>query len=221
MRLFAVLLLLTNVLLVAWAHGHLGMTEAPVSEPQRMAAQVAPDKMRVVSKDEADKLAQNAKAAARRLCMEWGPFGQADAERAQGMIEPFNLGSRLSVKRVEETAGFWVFFPPQGNKANADKKVDEIKKLGVSDYFVVTEDGANKFAVSLGVFRTEEAANKYLTDLSAKGIKTAKVGAKATQVQKTVFAMRELDSNNVSRLESLKADFPAAELKTCAETAKG
>jgi hypothetical protein len=197
MRLFAVLLLLTNVLLVAWAHGHLGMTEAPVSEPQRMAAQVAPDKMRVVSKDE------------------------ADAERAQGMIEPFNLGSRLSVKRVEETAGFWVFFPPQGNKANADKKVDEIKKLGVSDYFVVTEDGANKFAVSLGVFRTEEAANKYLTDLSAKGIKTAKVGAKATQVQKTVFAMRELDSNNVSRLESLKADFPAAELKTCAETAKG
>jgi SPOR domain len=218
MRAFVFLLLLANVALFAWAQGYLGKFDDNVAEPARLTAQVAPEKLRVVNQSEADKLVTAAKAAARRLCMEWGPFGTTDAERVQSIIEPFNLGGRLTIKRVEETAGFWVFLPPQGNKANADKKVDEIKKLGVTDYFVVTEEGANKYAISLGVFRSEDAANKYLADLTSKGIKTGKVGAKATQVQKSVFAMRELDTAAVNRLESLRPDFPAAELKTCGET---
>jgi hypothetical protein len=217
MRLFVFLLILANIGLYAWGQGYLGKTDESVAEPARMTQQVAPEKMQLVSKAEADRLVIVAKAAARRLCMEWGLFGQTDTERVQALIEPLGLGARLSIKRIEETAGFWVFFPPQGNKANADKKVEEIKKLGVTDYFVVTEEGANKFAVSLGVFRTQDAANKYLTGLSDKGVKTAKVGARPTQVQKTAFTMKELDGQAVARLEGWKNDFPGAELKACSE----
>ncbi len=61
-----------------------------------------------------------APAPARRgACIEWGSFTLADAPRAEQALEPLALGARLAQRRSEETAGWWVFIPPQGNRAAA------------------------------------------------------------------------------------------------------
>src|SRR5258708_13125325 len=90
--------------------------------------------------------------------MEWGSFTLVDAPKAEKALEPLALGGRLGRRRTEETAGWWVFIPPQGNRQAALKKASELKAFGVDDYFVVVEEGPFHWAVSLGVFRTEEAA---------------------------------------------------------------
>ena len=60
---------------------------------------------------------------------------------------------------------WWVMVPPLANKAEADKKVGELKELGVSDLFVVHDAGPNQFAISLGVFSSEKGGQEHLARL--------------------------------------------------------
>ena len=82
---------------------------------------------------------------------------------------------------------------PQGSKANADKKAAELKRLGIDEFFIISEDGPNKFAISLGVFKNEEGAKNYLEILAKQGVKTACAAERETRVAKTIFTLRGVD----------------------------
>lgn len=216
MRALFFTLIFANLLFFGWHSGYLGPGEEKKGEPERMNAQIAPEKVRLVSS--ADARRQSDAARARNACIEWGSFPVQDADRVQTALATLNLGERLSSRKVEEAAQWWVFMPPQGNKANADKKTDELKRLGVTDYFVVAEDGAaNRWAISLGVFRTEEAARNFLAAMTAKGVKTARVGERETRVQKTIFQIREADEALRGKLNDIRKDFPGVDIRPCAE----
>jgi hypothetical protein len=79
-------------------------------------------------------------------------------------------------RTVAENSGYWVFIPPLLNKEEVGKKTAELQQLGIQDFFVVQASGPNQLAISLGTYRTEEAANAGLETLRAKGVKSAKVG---------------------------------------------
>lgn len=214
MRALFFVLVLANLVFFAWQAGYLGSPEAPKGEGERLNQQLQPEKIRILAPDEAKKLAEAAKARV-ASCVEWGTFPQPEADQAVVALAALNLGSRLSARKVEETAGWWVFMPPQGNKANADKKVDELKRLGVADFFIVQDEGPNKFAISLGVFRTEEAARNYLASLTTKGVITARAGERETKVTKTAFRLAGLDDLALAKFEGIKKDFPGHETRDC------
>ena len=119
-------------------------------------------------------------------------------------------------RRVEDPAGWWVFMPPQPTRQGAVQKVGELKQLGVSEYFIVQEDPKLRFAISLGIFSTEEAARKRLEQLRGQGVKTALVGTRQTPVQKVYLQVKDVPEAMRSRLAELKEAFPAADLKECA-----
>jgi hypothetical protein len=148
-------------------------------------------------------------------CLEWGSFSPQDAPRAEQRLEPLALGVRLAQYRGEETAGWWVFIPPQPNRATAQKKAAELKKLGVDDYFVVQEDGKLRWALSLGVFRTEEAARARLEALRARGVRSAQVGRRETRVPKVWYQVRTVDVALNARLQEIARDFEGATLHEC------
>lgn len=223
MRALFFLLVLVNLLFYGWHAGYIGPGETAKGEGERLSMQITPEKIRVLTQAEADKLAEAGKGSRSAACLEWGTFPQQEADKASEALAALNLGNRLSTRQVEETAGWWVFMPPQGNKANADKKVEELKRFGVTDFFIVQEDGPNKFAISLGVFRTEEAARNYLAALNAKGVKTARADQRETKVQKTQFRMTGLDEPALVKFDAIKKDFPGHDTRDCAppEDSKG
>lgn len=214
MRILFFLLILANLLFFTWNAGYIGSPEGSGGEPERLAQQVAPEKIRILTPEEARKVAAEAKANP-QACLEWGTFPVQEVEKVTEALGTLGLGERVSSRKVDETAGWWVYMASLGNKPNADKKVDELKRLGVADFFIVQEEGPNKFAISLGVFRTEEAARNYLTTLSGKGVKTAKAEERETKVQKTVFRLRGLDAGALAKLETIKKDFPGHDTKEC------
>ena len=124
-----------------------------------------------------------------------------DTARAEKALEPLALGARLAQRRIEETAGWWVYIAPQGNRQTAAKKALELKNIGIEDYFVVLEEGRWRWAISLGVFKSEEAANSRLAMLRAKGVRTALLGQRDTQVQKSAVpgARRRRRSRRAAR----------------------
>lgn len=229
MRLAFLLLLAANLGFFAWARFLASPDLSIDSTP--MQRQLEPQKLRIVSERELARAAlpapskpkpaasvpvAAAQSPAPIACLEWGGFSAAEAARAAQRLEPLALGARLAQVRGEETASWWVHMPPQGNRAGAQKKAAELKAIGVRDYFVVQEPGRWQWALSLGVFSTESAANAHLEALRAKGVRTAVIGQRDTRVTKVWFQVREVDAALESRLKDIAAEFDGMTLHECA-----
>ena len=101
------------------------------------------------------------------------------------------------------------------NRAAALKKTAELKALGIDDYFIVQDEGKTRWAVSLGVFSTEESARSRLEALRAKGVRSAQTGERETQVPKLWFQVRGADAPVQARLRELVQALPGTELRNC------
>lgn len=213
MRTLFLLLLLANV--VFFAYGRLGDILFP-GESQLLQQQINPQAIRVLPAAKAAAVTREKTVA----CLEWGAFAGGEVGRADEALAPLALGAKLAQRRVDETATWWVFMPPQGSRQAATIKTAELKRLGIEDYFIVQEDPKVRFAISLGVFRTQEAARNRLEQLRSKGVRTVQVGPRDTQVQKIWFQVRDVPEAVVAKLNDLRERFPGSELKDCAAEEK-
>jgi hypothetical protein len=116
---------------------------------------------------------------------------------------------------VPDASRFIVYIPPQGSKEAADKKAAELKRLGVDDFFVIQDNSALQWGISLGIFKTEEAAHKQLDELSRKGVRSARVGAHGTGSGKTAFQLRGLDAPALASLQKIRSGFPRQDWHDC------
>lgn len=215
MRTVFLLLVLANLAFFAWVNFVAELDTQ--SDPRPLARQVAPEKLRILpvaAKPPPPKPAAEP-SPAKAACLEWGGLAPSDAERATEALAPLALGNRLSQRQVEESAGWWVFITPRASRQDAQKKAGELKALGIDEYFIVQEEGPMRFAVSLGVFKTEAAANSRLEALRAKGVKTAQVGAREASLQKTWFQVRPADETIAAKLREIAQPFSGTEVREC------
>ena len=220
MRVLFLLLVLANLAFFVWSR-YFSPSDA-AADPRPLARQIEPEKLKVVTPAELSQmpLAQKKPPAAAQpapvlACMEWGGFALGDVPRAEKALEPLGLGARLGQRRSDELAGWWVHIPAQPTRQGAINKAAELKNLGVQDYFVVTEDGPHRWAVSLGVFRTEEAAQAHLALLRSQGVRSARVMARDTLVPKIWLQVKSVDAALEARLKELAARMEASELRPC------
>jgi len=104
-----------------------------------------------------------------------------------------SLADRVSSHDVQVLVGFWVYIPPLKTRFEVERKIAELEKRGVQEYYVVDGQGPMKNAISLGIFKTEDAAEKYLETLQQKGVRSARVGSREHGVTQTAFVVREPD----------------------------
>jgi hypothetical protein len=219
-RLLFLLLLAANLGFFAWTR-FLAPPD-PAVDRQPLARQLEPHRLRIVggrelAKAATPKPASPAPEPARIACLEWGSFSPADATRAAQRLDPLALGARLAQYRGEETAGWWVHMPPQGSRANALRKAAELRKLGVEDYFILQDPGPTRWALSLGVFSTEDAAKSHLQALREKGVRTAVIDPRETRVPKVWFQVRDVEAPLQGRLQAIAQEFEGATLHECAQ----
>jgi len=148
------------------------------------------------------------------VCLEWGDFSGNDFTRASTALSMLNLGDRLTQRQTEHISGYWVYIPPLKSRAEVDRKVSQLKARGVVEYFVVNEAGIWQNAISLGIFKTEDAAQKHLGSLAAKGVISARVGERTSKLTFTVFELKNLDAGMHDKVRVLQEEFPGSELKT-------
>lgn len=216
MKLVLLLLLAANLAFLVYARYG---SEFAAGEAHLLAQQLNPAAIRVLTPEQV--AAPGARSGAKRIaCLEWGTFAGAELARAQSALEALALGGSLSQRRVEDKAGFWVFMPPQGSLQGANQKVAELKRLGIEDYFIIREDAKYRFAISLGVFKTEEAARSRLEQLRARGVRSAQVGTRDLSAPKTAFLIRDVPEALAAKLEGIRQDFAGTEITECAGEGK-
>ena len=218
LRFFFFLLMIVCIALA----GVIYLTE---SRPQaEVVREVNPDALKIVSVTEGAKAQQEALAKKRVVdslsgsaCIDFS-IKPADAARAQAAFAEMQLGSRLSMRNVEEFTRFGVSIAAQTDKRAADTLLANLKKAGVKDISVLPDK-----TISLGVFSSEDAAKRYLAELESKAgalLKGAAITPRNPQSRETVFTVKEPDINLIARLTVMQRDFDASALKavTCAIT---
>lgn len=204
------LLVLGNLLLFAWGQGYFGATG--VGEPERLSAQIGPDKLRIAGKGTPPAMAA---APPRNECRALAGLEREAAGRLVELLAGRDAQLKVELRALEEPKSWWVHIPPQPNGAQADKKAAELSKLGIKDFYVVRESGPNQFAISLGLFKSEEGAKEYLGGLQKKGVKSARTLARETAGDKMIVEVRGSAEQLAKGLAELPADFAAAQKAEC------
>ena len=84
--------------------------------------------------------------------------------------------------------------------------------MGLKDPFVV-DGGPQRLAISLGVFRTEDAANAQLVELAEQGVAGAKAGPRQQVVLQSLIVIRDPQQIVIARLRDLAPAYPGADTK--------
>ena len=223
MRAFFLLLVLVN--LAYFAYGRV-VLEGEGGEGRIPQLQVAAERIKLLKATEpvpADKPQVPGKVlppappqtatAAPAACLEWGIFAGPGVARAERALASLELPEGQVERSVTDAGGYWVYMPPLKNKAEVDRKVRELRDLGVTEFFVVQDAGQWRNAISLGIFRTDEAAQAFRDGLKQRGVRSASVTRRENFLRQVSFHVREPSEATVARLTALQQEFPGSEMK--------
>lgn len=200
MRTLFFLLLLANVAFAVY------MLSKPVSNgstpPQR---ELQPEKIKPVP--------------APTMCLEWGNFFDADLESIEAAIAAQQLDGEVTRQAVGKVPVYWVHIPPLGSKFQAERKIEELKRLGITAHSRVEDDSKWNNAISMGFFQEIDEARNLLTSLRSRGVRSAIIGAR--NVEQLKFVIRTPSEDVTRKMMELKQEFPGSELNTraCEELA--
>ena len=231
-------LLCANALLFAYGRGFLGSFEAETREPARLRNQLAADKLVLLSGAQAEAIAQAnvpeetpaaspapaplpaapvTPAAPAVACVETDAFAAADARRFETRLAGLDLGTRQTRLTVpyQEVTRHLVYLAPQGGKEGAERRTAELRERGVTNSFVMQDESPLKWAISLGVFKTEAAARNEAARLAKQGIANVRVIGRGPQSQRFAYRFREIDGEIRERIVDAGRGMPAAVLHSC------
>jgi len=229
MRALFLLLMLANVLFFTYAHV---VREGTHSADQISQLQINPDQVKLLKA--ADGAPQEVPLARERppassksippaasrtapavpaACLEWGIFAGPNVARAEGALAQLELPAGQVERVVTDADGYWVHVPPLKTRAEVDRKARELRDLGVTEFFVVQDGGQWRNAISLGIFRTDEAAQTFLARLRQQGVRSAIAARRENFLKQVAFHVREPDEETVARVTALQQYFPGSEVK--------
>ena len=232
MRALFLLLVLAN--LVFFAYAHVTREGTGVNSVQQL--QMAPERIKLLKaagEAPVDKPRAPGKAIppaprvsfAPAACLEWGVFAGPAVTRAEAALAQLPLPAGQVDRQVTDAGGWWVYMPPLKTKADAEKKVGELKALGVTEFFVVQEQGQWRNAISLGIFKSDEAAQAFLAGLKERGVRSAIAARRENFLKQVAFYVREPSEATVAWVTALQREFPGSEIKAgpcpTASVAKG
>jgi hypothetical protein len=235
LKFFFWVLLAANAVWFAISQGYLGSFQADEHEPARLQNQIGTDKLVMLSAKEAQQTLDattvaadtaaatpapapepEAPAAAPSMCLEVANLREPDARKFETRLAKLELGTRQTRREVASTdfSSYIVFIPPQGSKEAADRKAAELKELDVTNFFIMNADSPMKWAISLGVFKSEAAAQTELAKLTRQGVHSAKVAGRSAGTRIT-YQFRGIDATTNARIERIADAYAGQETRAC------
>ena len=238
LRFLVLVLLLANAGYYAWSQGLLqawGLAPAQQAEPQRLQQQIQPEALRIVgakaphpvaapaSGTEAAESPVSAEPASTASvpvaaapsageCLQAGVFDEEQADALRRAAAALPQGS-WSLQRTT-IAGRWMVY--MGRFADGDalaKKRAELREIGVP--FDRPNNSSLEPGLSLGRFSTEDAAQRGLSNLAAKGVRTARVVQERPDAPGFILRLPAVDEALRAQVEALRPALAGKTLRPC------
>ncbi|MFC4160163.1 SPOR domain-containing protein [Chitinimonas lacunae] len=181
-----------------------------VSGAQPEAAE-APNRIDQAASMPASKPATPANGGA-LACYRWSGIAPNTLSRAKNRLAALKLGGDTQIQAPDGPVRFWVYIPPRPDRADAVRKAEELKGLGVEDFYVVNDNGKWQNAVSLGIYSSEEAGQRRLDDLKNRGVKSAIMRERGDGVHTATIFVRGIPAERGAELGRLPNAFKGSEL---------
>jgi hypothetical protein len=211
MRLTFFLLILLNLAFLVWSAGYLGTQDAG-REPERLSQQISPEKIRIVAERQATSANSDADPVAG--CRLVNNLGGDEASVLEKSLAS-NVGVTTKVLAGVPINTYWVLIPSLATRPAADKKLAEIRKLGVDDAKIVENETLGPVIISLGIFSTDKLAQDYLATMNKKGVRSAQVEIRQRPSHKVALEVRGA-TEPLQRLADMLTPYPGASLTECA-----
>jgi pyruvate/2-oxoglutarate dehydrogenase complex dihydrolipoamide acyltransferase (E2) component len=156
-------------------------------------------------------------AAADLACIDVGTFSAAESRRFDARLAALALGERQSRQAVpaQDVTSYLVNIPPLGSKEAANSKAVELRGLGLTNFFIMQGDSPLKWAISLGVFKTEAGAQNLLAQLNKQGVHSARITPRGPQTTRYTYRFRDVEASTRDRIVGIAEALSAAEARAC------
>jgi hypothetical protein len=149
-------------------------------------------------------------------CYEWGSFSATNLAAVQNILNQLSLKSSIiDHPSSQESTRYWVYKPPLASAEAAEKKADELRALGIEDFFIVKESKWRN-AISFGVFRDEQLATNMLDDLRHKGVREIVKSVRNHGSGYSSVAIEGVTASLLTELKKSQPEFPDSEIKQSA-----
>lgn len=178
LRTLAVLLLLANLLFFVWARGWLAPAVPPPMsgsrEPQRLAAQVHPERVAVMPALAASAAIRSARDEA-ALCLEAGPYSEDGVQAAEAALTALALPAGSWVRRTVTPGPVFVVYAGRvAEPAARTRREAELQRLGLA-YETLDEPAELAPGLVLSRHADTAAAEDALAAATAAGLRGARV----------------------------------------------
>lgn len=234
-------LLFLNAALFAYAQGFMGSNKGSDEERARIKPQLEAGRLTLLTSEQAEAAKTPAAAAAQAsapaaaaeeasapapapaapskplACIDVGTFSAGESKRFESRLAALDLGERQSRQAVQaqDVTSYLVNIPPQASKDAADRKAGELRELGVTNFFIMSGDSPMKWAISLGVFKTESGAQTLLAQLNKLGVHSARITPRGPQTTRYSYRFRDIEAAARERIVSVADAVSSAEVKNC------
>jgi SPOR domain len=237
-------LLFLNAALFVYAQGFMGSSKGSEEERARIKPQLEPARLTLLTSEQAEaaKAAPVAASAAEAeasapaaqqeapaepvpapapakplACIDVGTFSAGESKRFESRLASLDLGERQSRQAVQaqDVTSYLVNIPPQASKDAAERKAGELRERGVTNFFIMSGDSPMKWAISLGVFKTESGAQTLLAQLNKQGVHSARITPRGPQTTRYSYRFRDIEAAQRERIVSVADAVSSAEVKNC------
>jgi hypothetical protein len=220
MRLLVLTLILANGLYFAWAHGLMrayGFGPTPQSEPQRLAGQINPEALRLLSIDDLKQIEAKVQAdQAPKECLQAGPFDEAQTAVLRRALEAALPAAAWQLEAVRIPARWIIYMGKYTEPGALEKKQAQLAAMNIKSELL--DNPALEPGFSLGGFDTQEKANEEMARLSQRGVRTARVVVEQSEGQGTRLNLPGLTAAVKPQLANIKAALAGKALKVCADS---
>jgi hypothetical protein len=207
LRWLVVVLLVVNGLFFAWTRGWLdGVVGVPADggrEPERLARQFQPDRIRIVTPTGTPVPAPVPRPAPALACLESGPYTLAEMVAAQAALSSLVPAERWTIRPIERPGTWLLYVGRYANREVLQKRLADFRQNGIA-----AEEVRNlpelEPGLSLGRFDSRARADAARQQFLQRGVRTARVVAVAPAITAQLLRVEQADPALADQLRALE-----------------
>ena len=217
LRLLVLLLILANGAYYAWSEGLLrayGFAPAQQREPQRVAQQIRPEAIQILSSSEAKRAdSQVQSELVSKECLLAEPFDDAQIATLRPALDSALPAGARQIDTVVVPARWIVYMGKFASVELMAKKRDELVAMRLAPQGL--KNPTLEPGLSLGGFDSQTEATEELAKLSQRGIRTAKVILERPEGLQNQLKLPAVTPDIRNRLADLKPALAGRKLRSC------
>ncbi len=204
------LLIVANLAFAA----HWWQSAPTVQAPNSRSSELEPSAMKLIGVKSGKEAVETIEAAreqqtklAQSPCILISGISPAQLEPARALAAQAGIANQLLERPIELIKSYWVYLPkPKDAKTNTDT-IAFLKKQRV-DYSIMP-DGV----ISLGVFSSDDATQRYLQEVRTKNVKLAQAGPKTRETKEFQWLLRSPDDASATKLATIRRSIRSLEMR--------